>query len=1185
MKTRIKKLRVILVIAVLTSLFPHIIVAQEPQLVEGDFRIDSSFSVNSTATIQKEISISLSQQDLAVWTNISHNMYGDWTTRLPSDAEILSIDFIGNSYEIEDNVIHWNGLDGYYKLIYRTTNGIQRNGRYLVYASGWSVSEPFDLDAGITFPEFYSDYIESITPSGYTQTPGGISWSLANIEEWSFEVRFDLGVEIVTAEFPGGNKTAHHTRQWPDQVFRRVQWLNAQVEFDGAFNSGTDSLRWSVKGPGQSSFSEIPIWTPTLADTSWAVREGDLIGQSRTDELFIPADAPIGLYTVKVAAYRNTGEGSIFQDSEILADFYVIFNPWNDDDDPRYDDDVYNSNFDSTELSWYAESGTGKNYYPDGNDTVEWLLSPFNEDIFLPVINEVEGVDSALTAMQMLVDKTRWDDSTPSDSEILEGRWGGSLIPYKKNWRNVPDIMSEWDNGNKHPTGQCMDFGGLVSAFARAVGVPARMLTCVNCADGHGGVWNFHVWNEVWVKNNTSSTSWSPADGTYNLGPTTRQDSFIQEEVSTSTGIYTYDAHTSSKVDLLSEYGVSIRTRMKPSEVTTALQAIALTVDTDQPVYNFGNTVTIVVTATNSSASEFSGGLQTSVFFVDYTGAHEFHTLPTRNVTVPAGGAVVEIYTLPQVDYEWNGDFLASATLDTASGEAKFSIEDGLDLQLKTPNEIVVGDSLNVSLYVTNTLTVPVFDLNVEVYFPPSVSGVSNPTYLTVPSLAAGDAYATSWTVSVSDSGIQPVTAYASSADAGYDEFHTSFSALSHADLAVTVEVPESVTPGTAFSARARVRNEGGLYAENVQVVLSLSPELSASDPLTVSVGDLASGEEQVVTWSTTALAAGVHTLQANATETSIGNEELATQLVVAVQDPHSITLVADQQTVAGLNPVTLTLTLENLGDVQDSVLLDVVADNPNIGFTIYDDGTPVEGTINVPAHGSRNLSLVVRPRQWENGIVSVKAVSELDPNAVDYLTITVSGRPITVFLPVVVRGNSADSDYSWIDATSGGTIVAEGDDTYEYVSLPFSFNFYGSTYSGLYISSNGYVSFGSGYSTLSNDCIPIIDTPNNTIYAFWDDLKPDGGINGNVYVKQIDSGTFVIEWYQVKRYGSYDYETFEIVLRSDDSITLQYQSVSNTESATVGVENSTGMLAQQYICNGVGTPLTSQLPPPKVVA
>jgi len=332
-------------------------------------------------------------------------------------------------------------------------------------------------------------------------------------------------------------------------------------------------------------------------------------------------------------------------------------------------------------------------------------------------------------------------------------------------------------------------------------------------------------------------------------------------------------------------------------------------------------------------------------------------------------------------------------------------VEDGLDLQLTTPNEVVVGDSLTISFRVTNTLTVPISDLNVEIYFPPSVSGVANPTYLTIAWLAAGEAYATSWTVSVSDPGLQPVLAYASSADAGYDQAYASFNALGYASLVVIIEVPENVTPGTAFNATARARNEGDLTATDVQVILSLSSDLSSTDPLTVLVGNLAASEEQAITWSVTASAAGVHTLRVHTTEASVGDEEFADQLVIAVQAPPSIALTASQHTVVGLDPVTLTLTLENFGDAQDSILLDIVSNNPNIGFTVYDNSAPLAGPVTVPAQGSRDLSLVIRPHQWENGLITAKAISELDPNAVDYVAITVREQPFTIFLPTVLRG------------------------------------------------------------------------------------------------------------------------------------------------------------------------------------
>ena len=78
-----------------------------------------------------------------------------------------------------------------------------------------------------------------------------------------------------------------------------------------------------------------------------------------------------------------------------------------------------------------------------------------------------------------------------------------------------------------------------------------------------------------------------------------------------------------------------------------------------------------------------------------------------------------------------------------------------------------------------------------------------------------------------------------------------------------------------------------------------------------------------------------------------------------------------------------------------------------------------------------------------------------------------------------------------------------------------------------------------------------------------------------DVYKRQVD--TFVIEWHQVKRYGTSDYETFEIITKRDNSIKIQYKKISNVNSATVGIENSNGTLGVQYICNGIGNPLSNE--------
>ena len=102
-----------------------------------------------------------------------------------------------------------------------------------------------------------------------------------------------------------------------------------------------------------------------------------------------------------------------------------------------------------------------------------------------------------------------------------------------------------------------------------------------------------------------------------------------------------------------------------------------------------------------------------------------------------------------------------------------------------------------------------------------------------------------------------------------------------------------------------------------------------------------------------------------------------------------------------------------------------------------------------------------------------------------------------------------------------------------------------------------------------SNTAIPNSDAPNNAIYAFWDDLNPSGGANGNVYVKQTSASTYVVEWYHVKRYGSNDTFTFQIVLNgADNTFLMQYQTVPSSSGATVGVENNAGSVATQYAYN-----------------
>ncbi len=161
--------------------------------------------------------------------------------------------------------------------------------------------------------------------------------------------------------------------------------------------------------------------------------------------------------------------------------------------------------------------------------------------------------------------------------------------------------------------------------------------------------------------------------------------------------------------------------------------------------------------------------------------------------------------------------------------------------------------------------------------------------------------------------------------------------------------------------------------------------------------------------------------------------------------------------------------------------------------------------------------------------------------------------------------GSVCSAPFQWIDAT-GGTPYFLSDDAFAGpVSLPAPFSFYGNSYASVYIGSNGFVSFGQGYSKWSG-VIPFEGIPNNVIYGLGDDLNPEGGSQGTVYSLALPDGRLVIEFHAIQHWSSGNPETFEIILNTtDNSIVIQYLEVSLPDFVNVGIENSDGTRGVEY--------------------
>ncbi|MHA1251819.1 MAG: hypothetical protein ACTSRP_17650 [Candidatus Helarchaeota archaeon] len=140
---------------------------------------------------------------------------------------------------------------------------------------------------------------------------------------------------------------------------------------------------------------------------------------------------------------------------------------------------------------------------------------------------------------------------------------------------------------------------------------------------------------------------------------------------------------------------------------------------------------------------------------------------------------------------------------------------------------------------------------------------------------------------------------------------------------------------------------------------------------------------------------------------------------------------------------------------------------------------------------------------------------------------------------------------FNWLDATTG-TQLFLADNGYSAQILPFSFKFYDQTFSIIYLSANGYLSFNdSSPSDWSEDGIPSSDPDNLYLIAvFWDNLRPaSGGGGGTIYVKSFSNPScWVAQWQDIHHFPRGTVVgTFQVILFENGDIKFQYDYISYT--------------------------------------
>jgi hypothetical protein len=182
---------------------------------------------------------------------------------------------------------------------------------------------------------------------------------------------------------------------------------------------------------------------------------------------------------------------------------------------------------------------------------------------------------------------------------------------------------------------------------------------------------------------------------------------------------------------------------------------------------------------------------------------------------------------------------------------------------------------------------------------------------------------------------------------------------------------------------------------------------------------------------------------------------------------------------------------------------------------------------------------------------------------------------------------------FDWVEIRDVGTrvpYVSPGDFTAT-ATLPFTFRYYGRSFTSLRVSSDGWMAFGSGTQVAyTNYSLPHVDNIRNMVGLFWDDLfeSNNNPTSKLLYHSDPANHRFIVEWDSVGHYGGTTLrETFQAILldpayyptpTGDGEILFQYRVVGEEGACTIGTEDSTQTIGMQYLYNGAYNPTASDI-------
>jgi len=237
------------------------------------------------------------------------------------------------------------------------------------------------------------------------------------------------------------------------------------------------------------------------------------------------------------------------------------------------------------------------------------------------------------------------------------------------------------------------------------------------------------------------------------------------------------------------------------------------------------------------------------------------------------------------------------------------------------------------------------------------------------------------------------------------------------------------------------------------------------------------------------------------------------------------------------------------------------------------------------------SISILLLTFAWASGL---SAAGRVDPAAMHEADGEVSrlsntqarpsaAKPPVSSFQVTTTVDNFASPAGYLPLTSfTPTDVGATDESIADFTVP-TFDYGGTSYDTIGITSNGYVVVGGGSNAdvdFVNTDFPDTGPPNNVLAPFWTDLNPGAG--GAVYLELLTDGFdswVVVEWQDVPNFGTGELNTAQVWigyntdLDPSEDISFTYATVSGGDGGflTVGAENDLGSSGDTTYFNGAG--------------